>query len=148
MNITELGQVQATVQELLTLRLKHCYSVADPEPATMPPEQRCGTVTTLSGYTEWLGDLELPISIGWDWSIDPYSTCKPNEPAQQASRLQRDDLPRSNIQLLDADGHALGWEDNLRVLAGWVDTQAWQQEVAQAVSACPCRPTHLDKTIG
>lgn len=124
MNITDMGQVQISVQELLALRLKHFFSTADTEPAATPPEQRCGTATTLSGYTEWVGDGTLPISIGWDWRIQAYA---------QAAQWQRDDLPRTNIQLLDKHGQALAWEDNLRVLATWVDAQAWQNKVASAV---------------
>lgn len=126
MNVTSMGQVQATVQELLALRMRHLFSAADPEPTDAPVALRCGTVTTLSGYTEWVGEAELPISIGWDWRIDVEG---------QASRWRRDDLPRSNIQLLDEHGNALAWEDNLRVLATWVDALAWTGDVAQAVSA-------------
>lgn len=32
-------------------------------------------------------------------------------------------------------GNPLHWEDNLRVLAIWVDAQDWQHTVANAVSA-------------
>jgi Domain of unknown function (DUF4902) len=127
MNLTEMGQVQTTVQELLTLRVKHLFSAADPDATGTPPTQRCGTATTLSGYTEWVGDTKLPISIGWDWSIIPHHT------ATHGTHWQRNDLPRTNIQLLNEHGQTLAWEDNLRVLATWVDARAWQMEVALAV---------------
>ena len=39
------------------------------------------------------------------------------------------------IQLVNEKGHPLPWEDNLRVLATWVDAQTWQHAVANAVSA-------------
>ena len=128
MNITDMGQVQATVQELLTLRLKHLHSAVDPEPSGTPPQQRCGTATTLSGYTEWVGDTHLPISLGWDWRIKAHA---------HTAQWQRDELPRTNIQLVNERGHQLPWEDNLRVLATWVDAQDWKHTVANAVGAAP-----------
>jgi hypothetical protein len=126
MNITNMGQVQATVQELLTLRLKHLHSAVDPEPSGTPPQQSCGTATTLSGYTEWVGDTHLPISLGWDWCIQAHA---------HRAQWQRDELPRSNIQMVNEQGHPLHWEDSLRVLATWVDAQDWQHAVANAVNA-------------
>lgn len=126
MNITDMGQVHASMQELLTLRLKHFHSAADPEPGNTPPQQRCGTATTLSGYTEWVVDTHLPISLGWDWRIDA-----PDNMAQ----WQRDELPRTNLQLVNEQGSPLHWVDNLRVLATWVDAQDWQHTVAIAVGA-------------
>lgn len=126
MNITAMGQVQTSMQELLALRLKHFHSAADPEPGHTPPQQRCGTATTLSGYTEWVGDTHLPISLGWDWRI---------EARDNTAQWQRDELPRTNIQLVNEQGLPLPWEDNLRVLATWVDAQDWQHTVANAVGA-------------
>ncbi|MGP1684394.1 MAG: DUF4902 domain-containing protein, partial [Giesbergeria sp.] len=124
MYITNMGQVQASVQELLGLRLKHLYSAVDPEPSGTPPQQRCGTITTLSGYTEWVGDTHLPISLGWDWRIQIHA---------QAGQWQRDELPRTNMQLVNEHGHPLPWEDNLRMLATWVDAQDWQNTVTNAL---------------
>lgn len=126
MNITNMGQVQASVRELLALRLKHLHSAVDPEPSGTPPQQRCGTATTLSGYTEWVGDTHLPISLGWDWCIQAHA---------HRAQWQRDELPRTNIQLVNEKGQPLHWEDNLRVLATWVDAQDWQHAVANAVNA-------------
>jgi Domain of unknown function (DUF4902) len=124
MNITDKGLVLATVQELLALRLKHLHSATDADISPLPSDQRCGTVTTLSGYTEWVADASLPISVGWDWCIQAQT---------QDVRWQRDDLPRTNLQLMNEHGHALHWDDNLRVLATWVDAQCWQQDVARAL---------------
>lgn len=126
MNITDMGLVQATVQELLNLGLTHFFSAVDIDPTDLSTEQRCGTVTVISGYTEWMGSTKYPITIGWDWCILANG---------QAIRWQREDLPRTNIQLMNENGRALAWEDNLRVLATWVDSQFWQKDVARAVSA-------------
>lgn len=60
MKITDMGLVQATMQELFDLRLEHCFSNVDPDPAYLPPEHRCGTSTILTGYTEWCCHAEFP----------------------------------------------------------------------------------------
>lgn len=126
MHLTKSGQIQVTVQELLELHLTHLYSALDTDSSNLPQAQRCGTATTLSGYTEWLGADELPVSLGWDWCITAI---------HHQAHWQREALPRSNIQLLNENGQALTWEDNLRVLATWLDTQSWQREVALAINA-------------
>lgn len=126
MNITDMGLVQATAQELLAMRLEHFYSALDTDPVETPPKQRCGTVTTVTGYTEWLCRAAFPITIGWDWQV---LTTKHNV------HWQREELPRTNIQLLSENGQALPGEDSLRVLATWVDAQAWQRDVERALSA-------------
>jgi hypothetical protein len=125
MKITDMGLVQATMQELLNLRLEHFFSAVDAGPEHLPPNQRCGTVTTVTGYTEWLCSEEFPITIGWDWHV--LTT-------EHSIRWQREELPRTNLQLLNEEGQVLAWDDSLRVLATWVDAQAWQKDVLQAVS--------------
>lgn len=125
MKITDMGLVQATMQELLNLRLEHFFSAVDAHPEDAPPEQRCGTATTVTGYTEWLCSAEFPITIGWDWQVVTM---------EHSVYWQRQELPRTNIQLLLEDGQALPWADSLRVLATWVDAQAWQKDVVQAIS--------------
>ena len=125
MKITDMGLVQASMQELLNLHMGHFFSAVDSEPMTLSPEQRCGTHTTVTGYTEWLCSAEFPITIGWDWQVMMSA---------RSVHWQRQELPRTNIQLLNEDGQVLAWEDSLRVLATWVDAQAWQKEVVHAVS--------------
>jgi hypothetical protein len=51
------------------------------------------------------------------------------EPPAQAANWLRKDLPSTNIQVVDEHGCALVWQDDLRVLATWVDAQARQSEV-------------------
>lgn len=125
MQITDMGLVQATMQELLNLRMEHFFSAVDAGPEDVPATQRCGTATTVMGYTEWLCTAEFPITIGWDWHV--LTTL-------HSVRWYRDDLPRTNIQVLHEDGQALPWECSLRVLSTWVDALGWQKDVVQAVS--------------
>jgi hypothetical protein len=125
MKITDMGLVQATMQELLDLRLEHFFSAVDAEPTGLSVAQRCGTPTTVTGYTEWLCSAEFPITIGWDWHV--LTT-------EHSIHWQREELPRTNLQLLNEEGQVLAWDDSLRVLATWVDAQAWQKDVLKAVS--------------
>lgn len=124
MEITDTGLVLATIHELLELRLVHFISAVDVDPTELPVEHRCGTPTTVTGYTEWVSHAEFPITVGWDWSMLMRG---------RSVHWQREELPRTNVQLLSEDGHALAWEASLRVLATWVDAQTWQKEVAMAV---------------
>jgi hypothetical protein len=135
MKLTNMGQVQVTAKELVALRLKHLFSATDIEPTDLPAERRCGSATSLTGYTEWQSDADVPISIGWDWCIGIRPTCTGSALFEQAAYWRRNDLPHTNIQLLDEHGRALTWEDNLRVLATWVDAQDWQTYVTKAISA-------------
>jgi len=62
-----------------------------------------------------------PIQLHWLGLVCWYSIfsllCEP--PAQAANWL-RDELPSTNIQVVDEHGCALVWQDNLRVLTTWV----------------------------
>lgn len=124
MRTVPLLRVRTTVCELFALRMRHLFSVADPDFVHERPERRCGTPTLLSGYTEWSCACDVPITLGWDWRIHP---------AKDATLWLRDDFPRSNIQLMDSRGRPLAEADNLRVLATWVDTLSWKEEVARAI---------------
>lgn len=126
MNLTDMGQVQTSMRELLDLHLEHLFSAADLDDTDLLPQQRCGTLTALKGYTEWRGQAPLPISIGWDWRVLTQGPCV---------HWLREEWPRTNIQLMDEAGRALKWDDNLRVLATWVDAHPWQNNVRQAVTA-------------
>ncbi|WP_341686311.1 DUF4902 domain-containing protein [Limnohabitans sp.] len=125
MNITDQGLVQVRIHDLLKLRISHFYSAADAECAPEVHVRRCGSVTTMSGFTEWIGPSLASASIGWDWliSVHPHTV-----------QWQRVNLPRTNIQLLNLQGVPLSWAENLHVLATWVDAQCWIDSVAQNIS--------------
>lgn len=124
MKITEMGVVQATLQELDALQLEHLWSVLDTEPWAGSPTQRCGRPTRVWGYTEWRAHADLPISMGWDWQIQTHN--------KKVCWL-RDEWPRTNIQLLDGQGQVLNWQDNLQTLAVWIDRLGWQRQVKKAL---------------
>lgn len=124
MKMNDMGLIQATLQELATLQLEHLWSVLDTECPSESAIQRCGRPTQLCGYTEWRGHTDLPISMGWDWQIQTHA---------EHVCWERDQWPRTNIQLLDRRGLALSWEDNMQALARWIDQLNWQQQVKKAV---------------
>lgn len=119
-----MGLVQATLQELGSLQLEHLWSVLDAEPCAGPLTQRCGRPTRVCGYTEWRAHCDLPISMGWDWQI---------QTRERQVCWERDEWPRTNIQLLDGHGQALSWQDNMQTLACWIDQLGWQRQVREAL---------------
>lgn len=52
MKITDMGLVQATMKDLFDLRLEQFFAAVDSGPEDLSPNQRCGTVMTVKGYTE------------------------------------------------------------------------------------------------
>lgn len=114
MRVTEMGQVRTTIEDLLGVQFLHLASGVDTEIGDL--SKGCGRPTEISGFTEWIGQSSLPISIGWDWHLKMTGG---------SVRLARFDLPRTNVQLIDADGLDFPWEQNLQILGTIVDALPW-----------------------
>ena len=114
MHLSETGQVRATVDDLLSVHFLHYFSGLDTEVGD--PSKGCGRPTVISGFTEWLAQSSLQISIGWDWQL---------EAAGDTVRLIRTDCPRTNVRLTNPNGQDFGWEQNLQVLGTIVDALPW-----------------------
>ncbi|MGO3130285.1 MAG: DUF4902 domain-containing protein [Alcaligenes sp.] len=118
------GFLRIPLDELLSIPLAHLVSGLDEEePHDL---QRCGAVTSIEGYTEWVSeDTQTPISLGWDWRLDRLGngevTCV------------RVGLPRSNVMLVDGSNQDYGWDRNLRALASVVDALSWSEQTRSAV---------------
>ena len=125
MEVTIPLKVCVTLGELLALRMRHLFSAADPEARRNDTGSLCGTGTLLSGYTAWESTCDLPVTIGWDWRIHPR---------QQGALWLREGLPRTNIQVMNREGQPLSPADNSRVLATWIDSLSWSDEVARAIA--------------
>jgi hypothetical protein len=120
--IAEDGRVRISLDELLVAPISHLITVVDAEPDEAPP--RCGSVTTLSGYTEW-GVLSQPgISIGWDWLWEGTTPV--------GAGWVRAGLPRTNLLLVDERGADLDWTRSLQVLATVVDAIPWRERLLAA----------------
>ena len=81
--------------------------------------------TLITGYTEWIGEGDPELTIGWDWKM-----------TFDASRVQlvRVSEPCSNVAIHGDDGSALGPVVTARYLANKVDGFNWQEEALQYIN--------------
>lgn len=112
------GLLQLRRQDLGAITLVHLISGLDDDDG-----QRCGAGTSLSGYTEWVSTQEPRLSLGWDWQLAPASS----------ARVVRLGLPRTNVQLLNAQEIPLPWNESLHALATLIDTFDWSTPAFEAV---------------
>ena len=126
MFISPDGLVHLSMEELLSVPMQHLISGIDEDDE--PPVKRCGTVVSISGYTEWVSSTQPEVSIGWDWHL-------------QATRLGlqwvRIGLPRTNVMIQSKAPKHLDWQVNLVVLATVVDALPWQQQVIASLEHSP-----------
>ncbi len=122
------GFLRIALEDLLAVRLVHLVSGLDEDDPSQV--RRCGTMTTIMGYTEWVSEgMAEPVSLGWDWRLDRLQTGEAN--------CMRVGLPRSNVMLIDSAKRDYGWERNLQVLASIVDAIPWADETRSAIALCP-----------
>ena len=108
--------------DLDQLQLTHLVSGLDDDSGSHAPA--CGAGIALSGYTEWVCPAQPRLSLGWDWQLE--GTASP-------PRIRRLGLPRTNVLLLDRDRAALPWNENLQVLANFIDGFNWNAPAFRAV---------------
>ena len=120
------GLIHLTMEELLSIPLHHLVSGIDED--NEHPIKRCGTVVSISGYTEWVSTTQPGVSIGWDWHL---------QPSRLGGQWTRIGLPRTNVMLQSKISRHLDWQVNLLVLATVVDSLPWQEQVIQSLEhAC------------
>lgn len=118
------GFLRIALSDLLSVHLTHLISGLDDDDPREP--QRCGTMTSIMGYTEWVGgEPTAVISLGWDWRLD-QDVCGD-------VTCVRVGLPRSNIMLVDASNRDYGWSRNLEILATVVDAIPWADQTQKAL---------------
>ena len=117
-----LGLVRLSLDEALSSTLVHLASGLDEETA---PRGCCGCATHISGYTEWVSRGAPVITLGWDWRI---CAC-PWPPL-----WQRLGTPRSNVMLVDAARHDVGWQRNLMMLTTLIDALPWSECTSRAIA--------------
>ncbi|MFL6647058.1 MAG: DUF4902 domain-containing protein [Sulfurifustis sp.] len=117
------GFIRLSLDEIFSIRLHHLMSRIDEEDVR---PSACGSVTTITGYTEWVSTTPPTVTLGWDWSI---------EWRRSEMSCVRVGMPRSNVMLIDNRHHDYGWRANLVVLAAIVDAIAWDQFTARAIAA-------------
>lgn len=116
------GHVRLTLATLLDLRLIHLISGLDDE--NLPAPRQGATLSTISGYTEWVTQTKPVVTIGWDWSLDTL----------RGQELVREGEPRSNVMLLDCHGRDLGAEKTSLLLEAAVDSFQWQDVVQHTIN--------------
>lgn len=125
MQVSPDGLLRLSIDELLSLPIRHLMSAVDMEAA--PPRVACGCATTISGYTEWVSVSSPVVSIGWDWHIGLWTTQRPFAWARLGQ-------PRSNVMLVYSTGNDTGWHKNLELLATVVDALPWQEQLSHSVA--------------
>lgn len=117
------GTLGLRPSELQRICLIHLISGVDED---APEEMTDNAMATLiTGYTEWIGEGDPELTIGWDWKM----TC-------DASRVQlvRASDPCSNVAIHGDDGSDLGPTVAARYLASKVDDFNWQDEALQYIN--------------
>ena len=117
------GLIRLTLNEVLSTPMVHLTSGVDQELPGQHP--LCGSVTSLTGYTEWRSVAEPAIVMGWDW----VSVCE-----QGQLRLARVGLPRCNIMLIDHASEDLVWHRQLEILGTVIDAMDWARETQATVA--------------
>lgn len=118
------GFLRMTLSDLLSVNLIHLISGLDDDDSLVP--YRCGSVTSIMGYTEWIGgEPGAPISLGWDWHLE-QDVCGD-------VTCVRAGLPRSNIMLVDSANRDYGWDRNLEILSIVVDAMPWADQTQRAL---------------
>lgn len=124
MKISSDGLIRLSIEELLSTPMTHLVSGVDTDEATTL--SHCGTVTSISGYTEWVSADSPNISIGWDWCIQSGSC---------GSFWARVGLPSSNVLLVDSRCNHEDWDKSRNVLATIVDALPWREYIPKLIAS-------------
>ena len=120
------GFLRLTLDALLSLRMVHLLSGVDG--GEWSSLRRCGTVTVLTGYTEWASAMpHLPVSLGWDWCLERFG---------REFTYTRVGMPKSNVMLVGSGERDYGWKRNLEALANVVDALPWVEHTRRSVEVC------------
>lgn len=121
--LTSDGLLSLRQQDLSEITLFHIISGIDDE-IHDEVAPRCGTGTTLSGYTEWSSEQEPRLSLGWDWQLRAGAA---------SPKVVRLGLPRTNVLVLSQEQAPLPWDESLQVLATFIDAMDWNTSAFKAV---------------
>jgi len=128
MNQREDGWLRMTLREMRSVRWVHLVSGLDECDGRDGRDGRathCGSATSISGYTEWLGGPDLELTLGWDWIVDL---------ACERPSWRRSGTPRTNVMLTDEVGRDCDYHLNLATLGELIDALAWQNEARCAIA--------------
>lgn len=118
------GFVRLSLDAILCLRLEHMLSGLEHD---QQKSARCGTPTTICGFSEWVSSPTPRLSLGWDWRLSFE---------QGMVGLVRVGLPRSNVMLIDSQGSDYDWQRNLEMLGTVVDALPWRADTRRTLALC------------
>jgi len=113
--MVDTGYIYLTVDELCAGALVHLISGLDQE--CRPGCATGATATAITGYTEWIGQGERILTLGWDWQMRMCGN---------AVRLLRVGPPSSNLMLQSPARRDLGHARTVALLNDYVDSFDWQ----------------------
>ena len=108
----------------MSMPLVHSVSGLDEEDAEVQPKE--AALTTVSGYTEWLGPGDHVVTLGWDWHLVVVNS---------GLRCVRVNQPRSNLMLVDANSRDFGLQKTRMLLEAVIDSFSWQEEIMRFISS-------------
>jgi hypothetical protein len=79
----------------------------------------------IRGYTEWISNSTPTVSLGWDWELIQPST---------SIEYKLDNLPFSNLILIDADDKDIERLSCLKLLRNKIHTLAWTPLVHRSIT--------------
>lgn len=121
--MSDTGYVRTTFAQLQQVHFTHLISGVDEDG---PPDiAESASSTVICGYTEWISQGGLVITIGWDWQMLPEG---------RGCRLTRVGPPSSNLMLQDPNGIDLGPHRTTALLETIIDNFNWQTEALQYIN--------------
>jgi hypothetical protein len=121
--MTDTGYIRMSYDQLQQISLVHLVSGVDEDGPLSAPSG--ASSTAISGYTEWISQGGLVITIGWDWQMLPEN---------RGFHLKRISSPSSNLMLQNAGGDDLGPQKTAILLETFIDTFNWQSETLQYIN--------------
>jgi hypothetical protein len=123
--MVDTGYIYLTVDELCAGALVHLISGVDQE-CLLTGGGGGAIATAITGYTEWIGQGERILTLGWDWQMHANG---------DAVRLQRVGPPSSNLMLQSSARRDLGHARTIALLNDYVDGFDWQHATLGHISA-------------
>lgn len=121
--VSDSGYIHLSFAELQDICLVHLISGLDEDGADRAPDG--ATPTAITGYTEWISDGNLGVSIGWDWQM---------QASNRHIHLTRVGGASSNVMLQSGTRADLGPAKTALLLETLIDGLDWQPATLDYVS--------------
>ena len=109
------GYVRLTPECFVQVRLVHLHSGVDEDRPLASAEG--ATLSSITGYTEWVSATQPAITVGWDWQMTARDGQIWFIPVG---------YPRSNLMFVDKHGNDRGPRATEALLRSWIKSFEWQ----------------------